>query len=130
MNERVKKLWLEALRGDEYKQGKGYLKTVRTTVHNDQAEVIEFCCLGVLCDLHAEETSGQWVEGGRWVEGVGRGVPKYLGECALLPEEVMQWAGLREHPRVKVSTIERGLASLNDEGRSFMEIANYIEESL
>ena len=42
MNKEVKKLWLEALRSGEYKQGQGQL-------HNPSENV--FCCLGVLCDI-------------------------------------------------------------------------------
>ncbi len=77
MNERIKKLWVEAL--PTYKQGHQYL-------HQDD----EFCCLGVLCDLHAKETGNEWQntepDGGQW----------YQGLCFTLPKVVMEWAGLTD----------------------------------
>ena len=46
MNPEVKKLWVEALRGGKYVQGKGKLHYIS----KDGQE--KFCCLGVLCDLY------------------------------------------------------------------------------
>jgi len=43
MNPRIKQRWLDALRSGEYKQ----------TMENLQ-DMNGFCCLGVLCDLHAQ----------------------------------------------------------------------------
>lgn len=41
----VKAKWITALRSGEYRQGRGSLR-----------EHDAYCCLGVLCDLHAKET--------------------------------------------------------------------------
>jgi hypothetical protein len=118
MRERVKKKWLEALRSGKYKKAKYAL------VNGDG-----YCCLGVLCDLHAKET--------------GRDRPKpdqpYMGQTTYLPADVVEWAGLptyaptvrwKDHPCV-------GLDSLNDGGSlvvrkplTFKQIAKYIEEQL
>jgi hypothetical protein len=45
MKPEIKKMWLEALRSGQYKQGGGALRP-----HGGN----EFCCLGVLCNLHAQ----------------------------------------------------------------------------
>ena len=57
MNKRIKKLWLQALRGNapqgEYDQGQG--KLCGTYGGNDK-----FCCLGVISDIHAREKGRYW----------------------------------------------------------------------
>ena len=53
MNPKVKKKWLKALRSGKYKQGK---ERLRETTEGKQ----EYCCLGVLSDIHREETKGHW----------------------------------------------------------------------
>ncbi len=51
MKDEIKKLWTEALRSGEYKQGSGFLRKENN-----------FCCLGVLTDLFLKENSdkGSW----------------------------------------------------------------------
>lgn len=116
MNPDVKKKWLEALRSGEYKQGKEALRLPDNT----------FCCLGVLCDLHAKETGNQWLP----VDGD----MEYLGGTCVVPDEVMQWAGLpEEDPLVGGLTDQdkKYISCLNDElDYTFSEIADVIEESL
>ena len=43
MNPEIKAKWVAALRSGEYKQAKGQLRIGNS-----------FCCLGVLCNLHAQ----------------------------------------------------------------------------
>ena len=50
-----------------------------------------FCCLGVLCQIHAEETGGYWEEPNSEEEYK----LSYLGEDASLPHAVAEWAGLK-----------------------------------
>ena len=113
MNERIKKLWLEALRSGEYKQTKNYLRT------GDG-----FCCLGVLCDLHSRETGHDWDE----VDG------SYLynidDDSQTLPDDVKLWAGLNENnPQPQLA--DDNLATLNDQKEmTFGEIASLIEAGL
>lgn len=110
MNKQVKKKWLKALRSGEYKQG-------QENLNKDNA----FCCLGVLCDLHAEEVNGKWISG------------KYLGSSSLLPHIVSEWAGLLDNEDEE-AIIYKGkckyLTSANDNGYSFKQIANIIENQL
>ena len=132
MKPEIKKLWVEALRSGEYTQGSMRL-------FNNES----FCCLGVLCDLHAKETGGQWED----VDDVGK---HYLGCDELLPEEVVIWSGIKaDCPYVSVDILTPSeiiehrkwapgisLTALNDgeqdglKPRSFEEISNAIEKYL
>jgi hypothetical protein len=117
MNQEVKQKWLEALRSGTYKQG---IRLLRSTTN-------EYCCLGVLCDLHAKETNTLWC-----TSETRDNARTYLDEALVLPTPVKQWAGLiSDNPLAmagpkKIS--KRTLASLNDCGSTFTEIAAIIEE--
>lgn len=117
MNKEVKKKWVAALRSGKYKQGHGML---RKNKGNDA----RFCCLGVLCNLHAEAHPE--------IAAKQTSRAKYMGRNDFLPEAVKKWAGLkRVNPEVDVG--ERyllSLAELNDQGRDFKFIADVIEEQL
>jgi hypothetical protein len=114
MKAKIKKLWLKALRSGEYNQAKGVLRT---------ADATGYCCLGVLCDLHRKAMK----KGKGWDQTVYRqsngGVP---------PECVVAWAGLpAQNPDVTSANDDNDhLASLNDNGASFADIAAIIEEQL
>ena len=112
MNSEVKALWLAALRSGEYEQGRGRLR----------GQDNRFCCLGVLCDIHAKAGLGEWIPlDGGWVS---YGEPKNRG---VLTTGVMAWAGLGlESPKLG----DRTLAEINDTGMSFADIADIIEENL
>lgn len=111
MKKRVKTKWLKALRSGEYKQTTGAL------CHNDA-----FCCLGVLCDVAAKN-------------GVAVRVVKpqslvmYDEALSVLPASVREWAGLDDG--IGAFHIKDGsdmtLIELNDSGKTFKQIANYIE---
>lgn len=107
MDARVKKLWVKALRSGKYRQGTGMLRNKRN----------QFCCLGVLCNLHAMEHPGIAKEQKR--------KDMYLDNAAYLPNAVLAWAGL-----MKESSTMFKLASMNDAGESFKEIAKEIEAKL
>jgi hypothetical protein len=80
----------------------------------------EYCFLGVLCDLHAAET------GNGWRYDAENELYTYLGASAALPAEVIAWAGLPDHnPDVN----GRPLASLNDLGLPFAELARLVESA-
>ncbi len=115
MNENVKNLWLAALRGDDYNQGRSALRTF--TNH-----LTKYCCMGVLCDIHSQETNTPWCDDNT-----------YLGQFAFLPEEVQEWAGLiKDNPWVVNPDGKNGkstLAALNDTHRlDFSAIAGLIEK--
>jgi hypothetical protein len=109
MNRDAKKRWLDALRSGKYKQGRLFLRTNES----------EFCCLGVLCDVLSK--SG-------WAIDETRNHFTYVGPngclgTACLPEDVAY--------NTQISRAqETVLASKNDEGLPFQEIADYIEVNL
>jgi hypothetical protein len=113
MNADVKKLWINALRSGEYKQGKHYLR-----------EEDRFCCLGVLCDIAIK--MGIPLEAN--MEFSGRFV--YGKDTQYLPQVVQKWAGLYDKNPI-VSHLSNSLAQLNDHNdMTFEDIANAIELGL
>ena len=112
MNPIIKAAWIAALRSGEYQQGKCAL---RWSACLDQPA--KYCCLGVLCDLHAKATGGTWEQN------------RYLGQSMILPEEVLHWAGLTSlGKRVYLPDVP-DLASMNDRGSTFKTIADLLEQS-
>jgi hypothetical protein len=97
----VYKLWIKALRSGKYKQTDCILR------RGDA-----FCCLGVLCDLARKDG------GPGWAATVSH---SYLeqGHGGLLPDAMNRFLAL--------GGATGALAKMNDGGRSFTEIAHYIE---
>ena len=105
MHQEIKAKWITALRSGDYKQGTGQLK-----------DGDKYCCLGVLCDLHAKET-GNIFDG--WV---------YLEQDRILPNEVKDWSEIGTNVG-KIPNFNHTLWELNDvEMYSFAEIADVIEK--
>lgn len=116
---RLKKDWVAALRSGDYKQGQGTLCEVTA-----DGKAL-YCCLGVLAEVaHGEDV---WVDPKRdhgmlsarvnkvndiGYYGLHKDDPNYLGKDV----EGRAWARL--------------LADKNDEGKSFDEIADYIEANV
>lgn len=119
MNKRVKKKWLEALRGGEYKQGRGELEKDG-----------KYCCLGVLTDLYCK------------AKRVKKKVKERLLDDVIPPKEVVEWADLGvENPVVMKGDKTTSLVGLNDgeyagnpqaeiRQHTFKQIAKVIEEQL
>lgn len=108
MNSTIKAQWLAALRSGDYQQTEGQLRSYAG-----------YCCLGVLCDLHARAGLGAWDD------------LSYNGAIDLLPENVTEWAELDCSPEVD----DVPLVDLNDgvsgyEQRTFAQIADLIERHL
>lgn len=138
MKQDIKERWTTALRSGEYKQGHYALRK-----HDENGDT--HCCLGVLCDLAVEagvipapelNSGGEYEYQNRSPEGMDR-----WPEAGVLPNAVYRWAELSEpnpeiaapegyldkygNPRAFVS-----LAELNDNGHTFLQIADLIEEHL
>jgi hypothetical protein len=94
--------WAEALRSGKYKQGQGELLT----------ELNEYCCLGVAA----------------MVLGVDKGLLRNLGTLydRILKTEVPRPI----HGSCNDNIVVSKLTSMNDTGKSFSEIADWIEENL
>jgi hypothetical protein len=111
MKYEVMKQWTEALRSGKYKQGNQVLKSKSG----------HFCCLGVLCDISG---LSEWK-----LEEEGLPYEKYFNSNALLPEPVRTWAGIYNiFGRFHTNAPLESLATLNDDGLSFEQIADLIEE--
>ena len=110
MNPDIKTKWVAALRSGQYKQIGGEL-----------CNETGFCCLGVLCEISKLET--------------GFGIPDNLDETHgddHLGKTVMEWSGLIHScgDTVVIRGTNLLLASHNDGGRTFKEIATAIEAQL
>lgn len=135
MNRERIKLWVEALRSGDYRQGRKALMS---------ADDGGYCCLGVACCVYADHHK----EAG-WFENRGNNVfstdvAKYgksidtgrITSYSVLPSDVMDWFGL---PDLDPALIEEessysemeeiGAATLNDDQEwDFNEIADAIEK--
>jgi hypothetical protein len=101
--------WTAALRGGEFRQASGRLRTGDA-----------WCCLGVAC--HTYEPRDWRLVGDRW---------SYQGEPVELPREVADAYRLRSTVgRYGLHLDARSLALDNDEGRSFAELADLIDREL
>lgn len=115
MKKEIAELWAQALESGEYKQNFFALR------NGDK-----FCCLGVLCNLHAQthpEFAAKQNE-----------INKYAGKGAFLPKIVMKWAGINDEcvsmPNIfGIRERFKSLSYKNDNGHSFKEIANIIREN-
>lgn len=110
----IKKQWTAALRSDEFRQGKNGLRRMDG----------QHCCLGVLCELHRRANPSY-----SWQDGIAGEFDVYDTYISALPESVMLWAGLREQ-NPKVPHPSGNLGQMNDNGFTFAEIADVIEEAL
>jgi len=110
MNPQIKQKWVSALRSGDYKQ----------TQHRLRKED-GFCCLGVLCDLYIKENNEEWK-----IDGVG---DYFYEQYKFPPLSVIEWSGLvSDNP--SVCNGKTSLGYLNDNGTTFNEIADLIEEHL
>lgn len=120
----IKAQWLKALRSGDYVQGKNHL-------HNHLTNT--YCCLGVLCDLAVK--AKVLPPPSITITNVHEyGADK---ESAILPAEVMKWAGLKSQygyssydPKEGDVLIPVTLPHMNDIGQPFAKIADFIEEHL
>lgn len=123
MNSEIKAKWLAALRSGEYPQVQEYLQNGKGA----------FCCLGVLCDLYRKE-----VGNGGW-EIYFAGMTFILDNVSTPyypPTRVINWAGLGESwealnkIRITIDGKENSLAEHNDQGKTFSQIADAIEDQI
>lgn len=124
MNPEIKTKWLAALREPDRKQAIGELE-------NSSGQ----CCLGVLCEIAANEGIVDRVVKERILPGDTTWYAVYdENATALLPASVMEWAGIEDKSAMLNERVENeegyrfdNLTGLNDNGSSFAEIADVIE---
>lgn len=107
MDKKIKTKWLKALRGGQYDQAKSALCDSGTA----------FCCLGVLIDIQGAYWDTD--DYGDWTPVLPSG--RKSGKTDLPPHTYSA-----RIPRKMQDT----LARMNDEGATFVEIADYIEQKL
>lgn len=115
MEATLKSEWLTALRGGSYKQGKSYLRYKN-----------KFCCLGVLCDILVDDGLGKWED----IEDAKKDALYFTDDFGgshlktVYAENGFRWfLGLPDE-------VQSHLINMNDNGSSFIEIADYIEGEL
>lgn len=120
MKKEIADQWIAALRSGKYKQTQG-----RLCKEIDGGDV-GYCCLGVLCDLHAHNTTDQ----GEWSGYCYRSLYGKDGFCQEIPPSIVtEWAGLHaDNPEWNTAT-HHTLAQMNDEGCSFEDIARVIADT-
>ena len=103
--EEVLRLWVKALRSGEYRQGQGFLReTIQGKSH--------FCCLGVLADLAKKDGGPKW-------KACTDVIAEINGDESFLPKSWEDWLKIKQ----------KRLAKMNDQGKSFAQIADYIERN-
>lgn len=138
MNPEIKDKWLTALRSGEYRQGQNVLKQ-----QHGENDTPQYCCLGVLCDIAVKEGLDITV---RDIHEEDEAAEKQVWEFGtsdslsheLLPDAVMEWAGMdSDNPtvydpsaRAEDQLRATDIATLNDNGISFEDIADVIEAEL
>lgn len=108
MNANARK-WVAALRSGEYLQGTDALNMGG-----------RYCCLGVACELYKQENE--------LPIGVINDMTYYGGQDEFLPECVREWLGLRYCDGSYGRNRSCSLATDNDSGKAFDEIAFIIED--
>ncbi len=116
MNKRIKKLWVAALLSGEYLQGAGNLR------NQDPLGNEVFCCLGVLCNLHAREHPE--------IAAAQTSKTKYMGNSQFPSWEVYAWANLSSSTTVKIGNVQDTLDEHNDNRKTFKQIAKAIDKQL
>jgi hypothetical protein len=106
--------WLEALRSGNYTQTTGMLR------RRDG-----FCCLGVACDVN--DPSGWGVSHGSMYYRMKSPSSGFIVSNDV-PLEV--WAALSQLNDSVSDSVQAVLAHMNDNGKTFTEIADWIEENL
>lgn len=99
----LRKKWVEALRSGEYNQCRGSLK-----------DGTGYCCLGVACEVFG------------MVPDYKNGMFRYWGNASWLPPIVKEAFGLNTCFG-DFNDKTQSLTVLNDNGKSFAEIADIIE---
>lgn len=119
MDKKLKKQWVKALRSGEYKQCQLQLRRF------DEENGESFCCLGVLADLAVD---GDWNECNELVTSEG------LVRCAYVPTTLLDHG--TQTTLVNMNDGEDSYwnndraCTVETEGKTFAEIADYIEENL
>ena len=143
INPEVKKKWVEALRSGKFEQGRSRLVGISSKPKDIVGEAKSdkcYCCLGVLCEVYAEDTKMTGKQKNEFIHEVS------TNEAPALTPGFSKWLGLgkvskREggyftfNPNLTVEIDEEkeseSIAELNDDYEfTFQDLATLIEEQL
>lgn len=117
MKRELKEKWLAALRGEQYQQGRGTLRSFD-----------RFCCLGVLCDV---------IDPSRWAsEYAPGGLYAYREEDdthweSVVPPNLREKIGLEFHACSQLASMNDGIGSeWYGKPQNFKQIADHIEQQI
>jgi hypothetical protein len=121
MNKEVAEKWVAALRSGEYTQAREQLR--KNNNNNDQ---LNYCCLGVLCDLAVKEDVTKWKD----TEKDNYRPDNFLRNTDVVPNSSVQiWAEMK-NVNGTYEPEKPNLWQLNDDhGKTFLEIADIIEQN-
>lgn len=123
MKEEIKEKWVTALTSGEYAQGQRALNTNNT-----------FCCLGVLCDLYAKAHGMEWTPNEDFPDRFALEFPDipFFPKYGMPDSRVYEWAGINMSYTNDESSFDfvNDLATANDAGATFAEIADRITKTL
>lgn len=143
MNAEVKALWLEALRSGKYLQTPKMLKATSRAIFGNaleegdpDADKVRYCCLGVLAELAIEAGELDGCKEAANRPGIFQFFAYYQHDDGTKDTEshpqawetmpgwrVQNWAGLERE-------IDGYLATANDHGATFGQLADFIEAEL
>ena len=134
MNENAK-AWVKALRSGEFDQTQGRLFRPYADSDEERCYPAGHCCLGVGSELYrrAHPERCEWDEDGEFRHTDGNGYDTYSSYEGTLAREVRVWLGLRDRDGAFDADFEvdgntpTTLASANDAGANFHDIAEFIE---
>lgn len=106
--------WLEALESGKYKQNQRALRTTRP-----DGKSYGYCCLGVLCNLAAQEGVGEWD-----TKNKDPRLFKYDGEdsVGMIPDTLARVVGLTE------DELDMAVEMNDHQNKSFKEIAKFFRK--
>lgn len=111
MKPSIKALWVEALRSGKFKQGQGKLKSERESSRGRPRQP-KFCCLGVLREISPVPLKAQGED------------DAYLNDASL------KKVGLTTANQALLADMNDRDGDFGEKRKSFLEIADYIEEYL
>lgn len=114
MQAELKQQWLEALRSGKYEQGQSNLCSI------SYRGGFEHCCLGVLAEVYGRKRS----------DLINHDHLDRIGLSRLLGEWGDHDLGFNANNPETHHTVQRKLAAMNDGGKSFAEIADWIEANI
>ena len=119
MKAELKEKWVAALRSREFKQGQGALKEVTDIEKNKVAH----CCLGVLHEI----SGGKWHRD-KYDDPKSEGTFRTGGNSTTTSASDCYLEGKFTHGLDQ--NTQKELAEMNDSGKKFYQIANWIEKNI